>query len=512
MRKQSVEQIKLLEEYIKRGCERRYINFFREAWNILEPQTPLIENWHFEYICDELQFQIERINRKEKKKYDLIINIPPRSAKSSIITKMLNVWAWINYPHMKFVTASYDAALSLEHATDTRRIIESDWFQERWGNRFNMTTDQNVKGFFKNNCTGFRIATSVGGSGTGRGGDIIIADDPISAKESESEKYRQRCITWWDRTMFSRLDNLSIGLRIVVMQRLHEEDLTGWILGRGDRKYKHICIPAEESDNIKPSSLKKKYKSGLFFGKRFNKKFLEEAKRSLGSYSYAGQYQQRPAPAEGGMFKRHYWRYWKPVESGLPDVVHTLADGTIKTISTVDLPETFDNIIDAWDLSFKGTAGSDRCSGQKWGCHGVDKFLLSHTLGNYEFTEVIEQIKRLRERDLRTTATLIEDAANGPAAMSQLRNTIYGLIPVKALSTKTARALDGSRGLSVLAQVEAGNLYLPHPGIAPWVEAYIEEFALFPMGKNDDQVDSTVYAIQYLSNQGGQIVTINDIM
>ena len=173
---------------------------------MLEPGTPLEWNWHLDYLCDELQLQVERIKNREPREYHLLINVPPRSLKTKLITKMLNPWAWIIDPTQRFLTTSYSGTLAIDHAVDSRRVIQSDWYQGHWADRYCLTSDQNVKSNFKNDKSGYRIIGSVGGTGTGRGGNWVIADDPISAEEAESPIFRQRCIRWWTRTMASRLN------------------------------------------------------------------------------------------------------------------------------------------------------------------------------------------------------------------------------------------------------------------------------------------------------------------
>jgi hypothetical protein len=143
--------------------QNNYYEFFKEAWKVLEPTTPLDDNWHIKYLCDRLQYEALRIGRGEPKTKDLIINVPPRSLKSSIITIIFNAWVWLKYPHLKFINASYSGDIAVEHAVKTRRLIESFWYQSLWQDKFKMTTDQNVKSLYENDKTGFRKAVGVGG-------------------------------------------------------------------------------------------------------------------------------------------------------------------------------------------------------------------------------------------------------------------------------------------------------------------------------------------------------------
>lgn len=486
-----------MREKRRRECERSYYEFVKDAWAIVHPGETFIDNWHYKVLCDELQSQIKRISRHEPKEYDLVVNIPPRSAKSTIIAICLLPWAWISFPQFKLLSSSYADSLSLEHSVSSRRLINSNWYQDNWGDRFVWEGDQNVKSFFQNDKGGYRITTSVGGSGTGRGGDVVLSDDPLSAQQADSEKYRKTANDWWDKTMFSRLNNQAVGLRVIDMQRLHEEDLTGHVLENGN--YKHYCLPAEESDDIRPKELRKYYENGLLCPKLLPQNVLENAKKTLGSYSYAGQYQQRPASEEGGMFKKKFWRFWVRRGDNLPSVTTRLVDGSIHTHEIRTLPDKFDRVISSWDCTFKGSKGSDRVSGQTWALVDPDKYLLDQKLGQMDFLETKQSIINNAKQHPEISSHLIEDKANGSAVISELKSHIPGIIPVNPLGSKASRVTDSSKAMSMLAQAEAGNIILPHPHYASWVDDFIQEYSVFPMGKHDDQVDSGSQAINYLS-------------
>ncbi len=504
--------LRLVGEQNKRKAERSFYEFLQQAWPILEPKTPFCANWHYVYICDMLQDLAEAVGEGRPKTHDVIINVPPRSAKSTTCTIALNAWAWIHFPHIKFLTASYDGALAIEHAVDTRRLISSPWYQERWANRFTLASDQNVKSFFENDKSGHRIATSVGGSGTGRGADIIIVDDPQSSMQAESELSRKTVVDWWEKTLYSRLNNQEVGFRILVQQRLHESDLTGYLTAKKDPKIFHLCLPAERSDDIRPPELAESYVDGLLHPGILSKAVLTEVKKQ-GSYTYSSQYMQRPSPAEGGVFKRQYWKYWLPEGMSAPPMVLRLPDGSLHTHETVPLPSAFDCIVDAWDMTFKGTAGSDRVSGQKWGAVDTRKFLLSIRLGEMGFLDARSAVTSLWKESPAPTYVIVEDTANGPAVIETLKTTIPCLLPVHVAGkgSKMARATDASKAVSVVAQAEAGNLILPHPAVAAWVESFVDEFADFPFAKHDDNVDAAVHAVRKLSEPLPMLYTMRDL-
>jgi predicted phage terminase large subunit-like protein len=194
----------------------------------------------------------------------------------------------------------------------------------------------------------------------------------------------------------------------------------------------------------------------------------------------------------------------------MPPVVTSTPEG-IHTHALVDIPERFDQVVESWDLAFKGTAGTDRVAGGKWGRWKNDKYLLSVKYGNMDFIQTCAAVAALHEETPRASHVLVEEKANGAAVIATLKKKINGLIPVQATTSKTSRALDASKAMSVQAQHEAGQIFLPHPSIAPWVDILIEEFSTFPLGKHDDLVDMTVYAIQRLSRQSPAIYTQRDL-
>ena len=226
----------------KKLCEMSFYDFFKKAWHIVEPSIPLSTNWHHKYLCDTLQKECERIIEGKNKTKDIIVNVPFRSTKSLLVTVMFPVWCWIKDPRLRFITASYSASLSIEHATRSRDIIFSEWFKERWGEVFVIKKDQNLKERYENTHLGVRRATSVGGTVTGQGGDFLIVDDPVSPQNAASNTERENANEWYRTTFYSRLNNPKTGVRIIIMQRIHENDLSGFLLDRETRlNYNNWC-------------------------------------------------------------------------------------------------------------------------------------------------------------------------------------------------------------------------------------------------------------------------------
>jgi hypothetical protein len=310
--KQKRELLKLFETKRKRELESSFYEFVKEAFEVLHPGQKINDNWHIKVLCERLEREVRRIVARQPRERHLIINIPPRSLKSIITTICLPAWAWVISPRLKFIGSSYSDTLSIEHNVLTRRLVESDWFKFYWGDTVKLAPDQNTKSKFENTEQGFRSCTSTGGTITGTGGDIIIIDDPINPKKAASEVERKNANDFFDQTLSTRLNEPELGVFIVIMQRLHEEDLTGHLLKKNPDYYEHLCIPAEVSQktikDIKPPELLEYYKEGLFFQARFTRQVLENYKSSLGSFGYANQFGQKPADEAGGTIKKAWFK------------------------------------------------------------------------------------------------------------------------------------------------------------------------------------------------------------
>jgi len=226
----SKEQVRKAAE--KAICEKSLYHFVRLGWKHVDP-AEFVDDWHIKVVCDELQ------KLWESETLRLIINIPPRCLKSTICSVFFPVWCWIQNPSTKMLTGSYAQSLATRDTTKSRNLIKSNWFQELWGNSFAFSTDQNQKTYYKNSENGERISFSVGGALTGAGGDIIIVDDPINAMDSNSLVKREHVNTWFSESLTTRLNDLSTGRILVIMQRLHQQDLTGYLIGDRDWETKY---------------------------------------------------------------------------------------------------------------------------------------------------------------------------------------------------------------------------------------------------------------------------------
>ena len=450
--------------------------FARQAWEVVEPTTPLRWNWHLDAICDHLEAVTDgRIKR-------LLINVPPGHMKSLLVSVFWPAWVWATRPEWRALFASYASELAIRDSVKCRTLLESEWFQDGLvQGQWRLAGDQNVKGYYVNDRSGFRIALSVGGKTTGFRGDAIVIDDPLNAMDAYSKSSRETCLLWWDQAMSNRLSDMRQGAVVVIMQRLHDDDLSGHLLKQGG--WEHLCLPSEfEPARRKTTSIgwtdPRTQPGEVLFPAMFPPDVLAEAKTTLGSAGFAGQHQQSPMPAEGGMFKRSWWRFWRRANE---DVIPALAD------RTVVLPEKLSRVLLSWDCAFKKTNESDRVAGGVWGAAGSGRYLLDLAWDRMTFTETVAKLKAQAAANPLAHEKLVEDKANGTAVIDTLKDVVSGIIAVEPEGGKEARAAATS------PQVEAGNVFLPLH--AKWRDDYIEEHAAFPKAAHDDAVDQQSQAL-----------------
>lgn len=459
--------------------------FVRQAWHVIEPLTPFVPGRHIDAIIDHL----EAVTRGDIR--NLLINVPPRHMKSLLVSVLWPAWEWILHPERRWLYSSYAASLSIRDSVKCRTLIESPWYQRFWGDRFALASDQNTKTRFDNDRSGYRIATSVGGAATGEGGDRIVCDDPHNVQEAESDSIRKTTTDWFDVVMSTRVNDPRTVAKVVVMQRCHQQDLSGHLLAQGG--WDLLCLPAEYEGPTRATSIgfvdPREKQGDLLWPERFGPSQIEELKISLGSYGTAGQLQQRPSPAGGGIFKRHWFRYWQPRGANLPPVLVRMPDGTIRSIEAIEAPHRVDEQIQSWDCSFKDLQTSDYVVGQVWARFGAIFLLGDQVRARMDCPATLQAIRGLSEKWPATIAKLIEDKANGSAVIQMLNYEIPGLLPVNPQGGKIVRAQ------AIAPLVEAGNVYLPHPDYAPWVNDFIEECVQFPNGAHDDQVDAMTQAL-----------------
>lgn len=442
--------------------------FLRRAWEIIEPANKLIDAWYVEYLCEYLELVSRGVIRK------LIINMPPRYGKSNIVTILWPVWTWTQKPFLRWIFCSYAGGLAVKHSLARRRVIESDWFQDNWGGLVAIQDDQNQKHEYENTARGHMIATSVGGTLTGKGGDIIVEDDMLKPDEAESEAMRYHMTVMHKNVLSSRLDNPKIGIRVVVEQRTHVEDLTGTIL-KHEQGWTHVVLPliAEKETTIEFPLSKKtivRKEGELLNEARHGLVEVDDLKRTMGTRTFVAQAQQNPTSEIGNILKRQWWKYYSIVPSG------------------------FNVSVSSWDMSFKETEDGSYVVGQLWGKKGADYYLLAQKRERCDFAEALQMVVLMAQQHPLATGHLIEDKANGPAIISALQRKISGLIPVPPIGSKIARAQ------AVAPIIQGGNVFLPDPDKNPWVADFIEECAAFKGtgGEINDQVDAMSQALNWL--------------
>lgn len=457
-------------EYLRRSLHR----FVKAAWHILEPGTPFQDNWHIEAICEHL----EAVSRGEISR--LIINMPPRFMKSMLVSVLWPCWTWINFPERRFLTGSYAKDLATRDAVQARRLMESVWFKERFGFKFRFTSDQNVKTRYVNDKLGHRVTTSVDAAATGEGGDILLVDDPINAKEANSQQARQSAITWWRETMSTRYNDPKTGAAVIVMQRLAEDDLTGYLLGEGG--WEHLCFPMRyEKKHAKTTCLgfkdPRKKDGELLFPTRFDEKATQRLERELGTYATAGQLQQRPTPRGGGVLKSEWFGRYRV----LPRIIkrRIYGDTAQKTAERNDF-----SVFELWGLGEDGKIYLIDMIRGKWEAHELDKKALDFWAKHKPYDEF---------KSCALTKMKIEDKTSGTGLIQNLKKKGIPVEGIPRTKDKLTRAYDGQPFL------EAGLVVVPED--APFTSDLCEEVDKFTKDDShmhDDQIDPMLDAINDL--------------
>ena len=449
-------------EIDKELSRRSFYEFVKMAWPVLEPETEFKDGWHVQAICDHLQALADGSIKR------LIINIPPGCTKSILSCVMWPAWLWTDRPATRFLTGSHSQTYSTRDALKSRRLLTSDWYQQRWGGIFVMTGDQNQKTRYENDKTGFRAAISVG-TGTGDRAGIRILDDPLNADYANSRAQIDSTNEWLRNTWATRGSDPEKDCELLIMQRLHEQDPTGFSLAEFGG-YEHLMLPMRfEIDRRCKTSIfidPRKTDGELLAPDRFSEQTVKDLERKMGSYLSAGQLQQKPAPREGGIVKTAWLKYYQIA------------------------PLEFDEIIQAWDLTFKGGAKNDYVVGGVFGRKGADVYLLDLIRDKLDASGQMKAIASLSSKWPEAGAKFVEEAANGAAVISLLKDKIPGLIPI------TPKELGGDKEArlgSVVPFIEAGNLWLPAK--AEWLNDYVAELTTFPSATYDDQVDVTSMAL-----------------
>lgn len=439
-------------------------SFTKAAWHVLEPGQPYKHGWHLDAISDHL----EAVTRGEILR--LLINIPPGTMKSLSVGVMWPAWEWgpRAMPHLRYLGTSHSLPLGIRDNLKMRRLVRSEWYRERWGDLVQLTADQNAKTKFENTATGFREAMAFTGL-TGSRGDRVLIDDPLSVDNANSVAERESVNSTFRESVPTRLNNPDRSAIIVVMQRLHEDDVSGLIMAN-DFGYEHLMLPMEfEPERKCYTSIgfedPRKHAGELLFPERFPREVVERDKKVMDAYAVAGQFQQRPAPREGGLFKQAWLRpcYLKDLPAkdtlsiyGASDYAVTANGGDYSALGVIGLdPQNRLWLLDIW---------RQQASSDKWVEAFCDMVIHWKPLG---WAEETGQIK----------------SGVGPFLERRMRER-KAYVVREAFPTRGDKAI---RAQSIRGRMALDGLYVPID--APWYEAFVSELLTFPAGKNDDQVD-----------------------
>jgi predicted phage terminase large subunit-like protein len=464
----SVDEIELDRELVARGGLRKFVEL---AWPVVE-SAPFVGGWHIDEICAHL----EAVSRGDLRR--LIVNVPPGMSKSLTVSVFWPAWDWITRADRKWMFSTFDADLARRDSLRCRELISSEWFQARWGDLvtiYDGDEKQRTQSVYYTTRNGLRFSTSVGGKAIGWHAHIQVVDDPTKPKDiqaggDQARDALERTWQWWSGTMASRKADPRDFSRVIIMQRLHEDDLAGRCEREGGWTLLRLPMRFEaERKCVTPIGGDRRADDGeLLCPDRFDEDAVAETEREMGSQVAAAQLQQRPAPAKGLVFERDWLaREWRELPANV-------------------------QFIQSWDCTFKDLATSDYVVGQVWANFGARYYLVDRVKARMSFPATCQAIRDMSAKWPRAVAKLVEDKANGPAVIAELEKEIDGLIAVNPEGGKVARAN------AVSPLFEAGNVFVPTVDRAPWVGEWREEMASFPMGRHDDDVDATTQALVYL--------------
>lgn len=490
------------------AAQASFHEFVRQAWPVVQGSVPFIDGWHIGALCEHLEAAYRREIRK------LLINLPPRCAKSTVVSVMFQAWVWIHEPSEKFLTSSYSASLSNRDTVKCRRLIQSKWYRERWGHLYNLAKDQNTKTRFDNDKGGYRIATSTNGSSTGEGGTFRMWDDANNAKHGESKTQRDSTNAWLSSVWWSRKEDPKRDVDIGTAQRLNMNDASGyWMRNDEDGELVKLILPMEFETKrqcktiVLPSSFGKvwidprKREGELLWPERMGPKEVAQSKKELAtSYRIAGQLQQRPAPEKGGMIKSDWFRMWKHPRP----------------------PTNITQVVQSWDTALEAHEMGAYSACTTWGLFEDEKTGLNNLLllglwrGRVEYPELRKMAIRLYDdyRDdgqVKITpddkhvpdVVIIEAKASGHSLVHDL--TRAGITAVRFNPTKYGDKIQ--RVQLATYMIEAGRIWIPaSPPDFIYPRAFgntlIQLCSIFPADDARDVVDTMTQVILRLRDSG----------
>lgn len=453
-------------------CRRSFYHFVKSFWGVIIQEEP-VWNWHIEYMCEELQDLAYYIVNRLPKPYDIIINIPPGTSKSTIVSVMFPAWIWAKAPWVKIITSSYSSDLSIELSLKSKDILTSDLYAKLFPNVV-LRRDKSGKQHYETTEGGFRYATSTGATITGYHAHVIINDDPVNPKQANSDQMRITA-NEHTKTLSSRKVNKANTPTITIMQRLHEKDVTGYLLDKKADKIKHICLPAEVSDKVSPPELKERYVDGLLDPVRLNRDMLSEQLVDLGSIQYACQMKQSPIVDGGNLVKREWFqsisfpeftamRFNEPMHFYL-DTAYERKKSTgndpsgILAACRIGQYIYIYNAMQAW-LEMPDLL---RFIPEYMSAHGGDKQSILH----------------------------VEPKANGKSVIQMLRT----ISTLNVRETQPPTDSKVTRFKVVSPRIECGRVFIVG---GDWNEDFLNQICAFPNAEHDEFVDILGYAINDL--------------
>ena len=516
----------------KRECE-DLVEFVRQAWHVVEPSNPYVHGWHVDAVAMHLEaVDDEEINR-------LLINIPPGMMKSLLTSVFYPAWVWgpKNKPATRFLCTAHNQNLAIRDSLKMRRLITSEWYQKRWGDHVKLTGDQSAKSKFENTATGFREAVAFE-SMTGSRGDIVILDDPHSVDSALSDAQREATITTFLEALPTRLNNPEKSAIIVIMQRLHEEDVSGVILEKG-LPYTHLMLPQEFDPNRRCETEigfvdPREEEGELLFPQRFPREVVDRDKQVLGPYGYAGQFQQSPSPRGGGIVKREWWQLYDD---------EMAASQGVKDASKYP---PMDFIVASLDGAYTSKQENDPSALTIWGVFQRGGSQARRLLSRQgDISEVIDERDTLPGVMLMTAwakrlpihgPDIDRESGESDIAFKLRQKAAWGLVEHvidtcnrykvdKLLIEAKGPGLSVAQEIKRLNRTSSWNVELINPGNADkvarayavqpifsagtvyapdktWADMVITEWEQFPRSKHDDLVDTTTQALKYLRERG----------
>jgi predicted phage terminase large subunit-like protein len=450
-----------------------FTSFVQKAFRTVSPGDDYSANWHIEAMAHELSMVMRGETRR------LIITIPPRHLKSICTSVALPAFILGHDPTRRIICVSYSQELAVKHANDCRTIMNSDWYRQLFP-ATKVDPGKNTETEVMTTERGFRLSTSVGGTLTGRGGNLIIIDDPIKPADAMSDTTRERLIKWCGTTLLSRLDDKERDSIILVMQRLHVGDLAGHFLDQGG--WRHLNLPAvatmDERVAIGPGRYHTRKVGELLHPKRESTATLEAMKAAMGAAVFSAQYQQSPVPPGGHLIKWEWFQWYDPSDL------------------------TIDEIVISWDTAMKVTELSDYSVATVWGVKGDFYYLLDVIRERLIFPALKREAIALYQKWalLDKPTILIEDAGSGTSLLQELHDLNIPCVGIRPEGDKKVRMSGQS------AKIEARAVHLPRS--AGWLDDLRTELLAFPFGLHDDQVDSISQALAWMSRPRRRLLMV----